>query len=253
MGIGVLLITQARMGSTRLPGKIFKKIGNDPLLSIHCNRLSKVKNANKIIVATTHNKEDSQVFEWALQNGYLSFAGSEKDVLDRFYQAAKPHEPKWIVRVTSDCPLLDPVLVDDVITAAINSKVDYYSNILVENFPDGQDVEVFTFEALEKTWNEATLPSDREHVTTYIRKNINNKGLSLFTAKNFDCDGDYSKIRMTVDEEIDFQMISKLITDLGPDKRWKEYVDYMIKNCLDKYNIDIIRNEGYLKSINNDK
>ncbi len=253
MGIGVLLVTQARMGSTRLPGKIFKKVGNDSLLSIHCDRLSKVKNADKIIVATTQSKEDTQVFEWALHNGYLSYAGSENDVLDRFYQAAKPYAPKWIVRVTSDCPLLDPVLVDEVIALAKDSKVDYCSNIIIENFPDGQDVEVFTFESLEKAWNEATLPSEREHVTPYIRNNINNKGLSLFTAKNFDCDGDYSAIRMTVDEEIDFQMISKLISDLGTDKRWKEYVDYMKLNSLDNYNKDIIRNEGYIKSINNDK
>ena len=249
----IFIITQARMGSTRLPGKIFKKIGDETLLSIHCHRLSKVKNADKIIVATTKSKLDTQVFEWATQNGFLSYAGSENDVLDRFYQAAKPYAPKWIVRVTSDCPLLDPILVEEVIELAKDSKVDYCSNIIVENFPDGQDVEVFTFESLEKAWKEARLPSEREHVTPYIRKNVNNKGLSLFTAKNFDCDGDYSEIRMTVDEEIDFQIISKLITDLGKDKTWKEYVDYMFKHRLVDYNKDIIRNEGYIKSINKDK
>lgn len=252
MGIEVLLITQARMGSTRLPGKIFKKIGNESLLSIHCKRLSKVKNADKIVVATTQGKDDEQVFEWALQNGYFSYAGSENDVLDRFYQAAKLYNPKWIVRVTSDCPLLDPELIDKVIEMAKETGVNYCSNIIIENFPDGQDVEVFTFESLEKSWNEATLTSEREHVTPYIRNNIIGNGKSLFSAKNYDSDGDYSSIRMTVDEEVDFQMISKLISDLGTEKSWKEYVDYMKMNRLDDYNKEIIRNEGYLNSTKND-
>ena len=154
--------------------------------------------------------------------------------------------------MTSDCPLIDPRLVDDIILYVQDKDVDYGSNILVENFPDGQDVEVFKFSALESAWNNANLISDKEHVTPYIRKNSDFNGGSLFSAVNFPCHSDYSKIRMTVDEFSDLELITILINDLGADKSWEEYVEHMIKNKLTKINSSIIRNEGYLKSIKND-
>ncbi len=240
------------MGSSRLPEKIFKKIGEKTLLEIHIGRLLKVKNADAIIVATTVSPEDEVVYNLACELGLMSFRGSENDVLDRFYQAARKHEPEWVVRVTSDCPLLDPKLVDKVISMAKEYKVDYCSNILIEHFPDGQDVEVFTFKALEKAWNEARLSSEREHVTPYIRNNVIGKGKSIFSCINYNCDQDYSGIRMTVDEEADFLMIKTLISALGENCSWEEYVDYIIKNNFDKYNSYIKRNEGYYKSLKND-
>ena len=98
------------------------------------------------------------------------FRGDEDDVLDRFYQGAKIHNPDYVVRLTSDCPLIDPVLIDEIIEAAISSDVDYCSNTLIESYPDGQDIEVFTFSALKKAWKESVLKSEREHVTPYMKK-----------------------------------------------------------------------------------
>ncbi|MBV9988022.1 MAG: glycosyltransferase family protein [Chitinophagaceae bacterium] len=253
MELNTLIITQARMGSSRLPGKIFKEINGKTLLEIHTNRLKKARSANAVLVATTDKADDKQVYDLATRLGLLSYRGSESDVLDRFYQAAKELQPQWVVRVTSDCPLVDPALIDSVIAMAKETGVDYCSNILVENFPDGQDIEVFTFRALERSWNEATLPSEREHVTPYMRNNISGKGKSIFSAKNFDCENDYSKIRMTVDEEADFLMMQKLISEMGTERTWKEYVDFMIKSGLDSYNSDIMRNQGYYKSLENDR
>ena len=247
-----VLITQARLGSTRLPGKVLKKIKKKSLLEIHLDRLKKCKSVSRIIVATTTKNEDNIIYEKSIAAGLGSFRGSEFDVLDRFYQAVKDIKPKWVVRVTSDCPLIDPDLVDNVINFAIDSNVDYTANTLIENFPDGQDIEVFKFSALEFAWKNAKLLSDREHVTLYIRNNSDFKGASLFTAINFPCDSDYSKIRMTVDELIDLKLITVLINELGTNKTWLEYTNYMIKNGLTKINDSIIRNEGLLKSLKND-
>jgi spore coat polysaccharide biosynthesis protein SpsF (cytidylyltransferase family) len=178
--------------------------------------------------------------------------GSETDVLDRFYQAVKDKKADWVVRVTSDCPLIDPILVDNVINFVQKNNIDYGANILIENYPDGQDVEVFKFSALEAAWNNANLLSEREHVTPYIRNNSDFKGGNLFTAINYKCDFDYSKIRMTVDEIKDFELISILINELGTDKTWMQYTNYIIQKDLGKINKNIIRNEGLLKSLKND-
>lgn len=247
-----VLITQARIGSTRLPGKVLKKIGHKTLLQIHLERLCKCKSITHIIVATTTKDEDKIIYENSLFLGFNAFKGSENDVLDRFYQAVKNIKPDWIVRVTSDCPLIDPVLVDKVVNFVRNNNKDYGSNILIENFPDGQDVEVFKFSVLENAWNNATLQSDREHVTTFIRKNSDFNGGNKFSAINFPCHENFSDIRMTVDEKVDFDMISILINNLGVDKSWIEYTNHIIENKLYKINNSIIRNEGLLKSIKND-
>lgn len=253
MEVKTILITQARSGSTRLPGKILKQIGGKSLLKIHLDRLKKCKTVSEIIVATTPKPEDEIIYKKTLSWGFSASIGSELDVLDRFYQAVKFKNAKWIVRVTSDCPLIDPVLVDQVIDFVRNTNNDYGSNGLIENFPDGQDVEVFKFSALEQAWKNAKLVSEREHVTPYIKNNSNFNGGSLFTAVNFACESNFSKIRMTVDELKDFELISILINNLGTDKTWLEYTNYIIQNNLDKINESIIRNEGLLKSLKIDK
>ena len=252
MDLNTVLITQARSGSTRLPGKILKEINSESLLEIHLKRLNKCKIISKIIVATTDKNEDKAIYDYAIDRGFNSFRGSESDVLDRFYQAVRNEKPDWIVRVTSDCPLIDPFLVDKLINFAHNNNRDYCSNTLIENYPDGQDIEVFKFSALESAWKNANLSSEREHVTPYIRNNSDFKGASLFTALNYPCDSNFSMIRMTVDESIDFDLIKTLINDLGTDKTWLEYTNHIIKNDLNKIYKSINRNEGYLKSIKNE-
>lgn len=253
MEIKTILITQARIGSTRLPGKVLKEIGGKSLLQIHLDRLKKCSKVSEIIVATTNKDEDYTIYDKAIEWGFSASRGSESDVLDRFYQSVKDKNPDWIVRVTSDCPLIDPILIDEVITFVQGKNKDYGANILVENFPDGQDIEVFKFSALEKAWKDASLQSEREHVTPYIRNNSDYKGGDLFSAVNYLCESDFSKIRMTVDESRDFDLIEILIDKLGIEKSWLDYTNYIIDNNLGKVNDQIIRNEGLLKSLKYDK
>jgi spore coat polysaccharide biosynthesis protein SpsF (cytidylyltransferase family) len=247
-----ILITQARLGSTRLPGKVLKEIKDKSLLQIHLERLKRCKSISEIIVATTPNAEDEIIYDKAIAWGVSASRGSESDVLDRFYQAAKNKGVDWVVRVTSDCPLIDPLLVDQVVDFVQKNDKDYGANIIVENYPDGQDVEVFKFSALEVAWKNAKLVSEREHVTPYIRNNSDVKGGNLFSAINYPSDFDFSKIRMTVDESKDFELISILIKELGTDRTWLEYTNYIIQNSLTEINDSIIRNEGLLKSLKND-
>ena len=248
----VVIVTQARIGSSRFPEKVLKTLGSSTLLGVHLERLKKVQNADKIIVATTFEEKSSQIVAIANQLGVNVFQGSENDVLDRFYQAVKEHQPKFVVRVTSDCPLIDPKLVEDVIQMVVNQDLDYGANVLIEAFPDGQDVEVFKFEALEKAWNEAKLTSEREHVTPFIRNNSDYKGGNLFKAKNFDAPQNFNHIRMTVDEPSDLETVQILIDKFGTDKDWMTYTQYIIENINLFNNQDTTRNEGYLKSLKED-
>lgn len=252
MGQNTVLITQARSGSTRLPGKVLKEVDGKTLLQIHLERLNKCLKVDEIIVATTINSEDDIIYNNTLEWGFTAFKGSELNVLDRFYQSLKGKKPDWVVRVTSDCPLLDPELVDAIVNFAQDNSYDYVSNGMVEHFPDGQDVEVFKFLALKKAWENATLESELEHVTPYIRNNSDGKGADLFSAVNYACKQDYSGIRMTVDDPRDLDLIEYLIKQLGTEKTWLEYTNYIIDNDLTKMNDQIIRNEGLLKSLKND-
>ena len=194
----ILLITQARMGSTRLPGKIFEKIGSKTLLQIHLERVRESKKISGVLVATTTSPDDDIVYEQSIKWGYQSYRGSENDVLDRYYHAARNIKPNWVIRVTSDCPLIDAELIDEVVGYALDKNFDYCANNLLEHYPDGQDIEVFTFEALERAWKEADKQSEREHVTPYIRYRTDNMGKKLFTVGSYDCEADYSKILRTI-------------------------------------------------------
>ena len=255
MEIKVLLITQARTGSTRLPGKVLKKIQGKELLQIHLERLSYSQSIGKIIVATTQNKEDDEIVKLSDALGFACYRGSENDVLDRFYKAANllDHKPEWIVRVTSDCPLIDAVLLDQIVEYAKKKDVDYVSNTFLDQYPDGQDVEVFRYSALELAWQDAVLDSEREHVTPYIKNNSNLKGGLKFKALNFPSEQDYSKVRMTVDEPEDVVVIDTLVRDLGTRSSWIDYTNYVLDHGLFELNSNIIRNEGYKKSLKKDK
>ena len=240
----IIAITQARTGSTRFPNKIMNKIGDRTLLSIHVDRIKKAKKINSIIIATTNKKNDNSIKYHADKLNVNCYRGDEDDVLDRFYQAAKIHNPDYVVRLTSDCPLIDPVLIDEIIELAISSDVDYCSNTLIESYPDGQDIEVFTFNALKKAWKESVLKSEREHVTPYMKKNF--KSINIHSNNM-----EFNKVRMTVDEPNDFKVISRLIDELGIGNSWINYTNlYLNDPTISSLNSSIIRNEGYLKSIN---
>jgi len=252
--MNVIVVTQARSGSTRLPNKVLKKIQGKTLLQIHIDRIKQAQEVDGIYIATTTQKADDVIVELANELNIKHSRGSEDDVLDRFYQAVKDIKPSFIVRLTSDCPLIDPKLLDDVITQAKQQDLDYYANIFEERYPDGQDIEVFKFSALEKAWRNTTLKSDREHVSPYIRNNSTYKGGTLFKSNNHGLEQNYNHVRLTVDEPQDFEVIKKIIETLGFDKDWKTYTDYYLNNHdIKALNSAVVRNEGYQKSINQDK
>ena len=242
----IIAITQARTGSTRFPNKIMNKIEGKTLLDIHVNRIKKAKKNNLIIIATTKKKDDDIIELEANNLGVHCYRGDEDDVLDRFYQAAKSHNPDYVVGLTSDCPLIDPFLIDEIIEATINSNVDYCSNTLIESYPDGQDVEVFSFNSLKKAWEESVLISDREHVTPYMKRNFKVLNIHSNNMK-------FNKVRMTVDEPNDFFVIKRLADKLGLNQKWEDYTNlYLNDKTISDINYSITRNEGYIKSIKND-
>lgn len=250
----IVAITQARSGSTRLPNKVLKKVNNQTLLDIHLNRIKKSQLITELVVATTTNKTDQAIVDVANKHGLKSYQGSEENVLDRFYQCAKPLNPDWVIRLTSDCPLIDPNLIDNVIDKVVKTDgIDYGSNVLECTFPDGQDIEIFRFSALEKAWKEADLQSEKEHVTPYIHKNSDFNGKSLFKALSIKNEQDFQSVRLTVDTPEDFEVITAIISALGTEKSWKEYVDlYLKQTSIREKNSHIQRNEGYVKSLNED-
>ncbi len=250
----VLAITQARYGSSRLPAKILKTVNGITLLDMHLQRICKAKRVNHIIVATTNEENSDKITEIAERNGVNYYKGSLNDVLERFYFAAKEFEPDYIIRLTSDCPLVDPEVIDSVVEVISKGEYDYIGTGLNPTFPDGISIEAFTFKALETAYNEANLNSEREHVTSYIWKNSTVKGGTIFKSYNYSNDKDYSAYRLTVDTQEDFDLIKALVEKIGHEKGWLDYVNCLIDNPdLFKLNSKYKRNEGYTKSIKNDK
>lgn len=177
------------------------------------NRLSNSKLIEKIIVATTNFVEDDRVQEFCEINNILFYRGSAEDVLSRYYNAAKSFGSKIIVRITADCPVIDYSIIDSMLEKFLAEsqldKLDYLSNVLERTFPRGLDAEIFTFTALEKTYNQATQGFEHEHVTPFIYKHP-----EIFTIKNFSNDKDYSLYRLTVDTQEDFNLIEKIYNSL---------------------------------------
>ena len=211
MRIGI--IVQARMTSTRLPGKVLIPVLGKPLLEFEIERLQRVRRADGIIIATTTNDTDQPIIDLAERLGIKAFRGSEEDVLSRYFDAAKENDFDVIVRITSDCPLIDPAVVDDVIGAYLENaeKCDYVSNCLNRTFPRGMDTEVFPFSLLEKIYYEAIEQPYREHVTSYIYED------SLkFRLLNVAFQRDESHHRWTVDTAEDFKLIENILETLYP-------------------------------------
>lgn len=249
----ILAITQARIGSTRLPGKILKTINGESLLEIHLKRILNSKLITKLKVATTTESDAIKIVNIASKLSIDVYQGSVNNVLDRFYQTAVTENPDWVVRLTSDCPLIDPTLIDQVIKHAIDGDYDYVSNTLKPTYPDGVDVEIFKYSALEKAIKEANLLSELEHVTPYIWKNSTYAGGTLFKSDCVTYAEDFSSIRITVDTIEDFEVIKALVEKLGTNKSWREYVNLLNQNSgIKEINQLYSRNEGYKKSVKND-
>src|SRR3989339_1281991 len=196
----ITAIIQARMGSSRLPNKVLKFLGDKTVIEHVCDRVRKSNYIDELFVATTIDINNLQLINLCTSKGIRVFCGSEDDVLDRYYQLAKLIKTDHIVRITSDCPVIDPELIDLIIKSHIQTNSDYTSNTIEDSFPDGLDTEVFKFNSLEKAWKEASLLSEREHVTPYIKKNPN-----IFTLNSVVSETNYQNKRWTLDTNLDFE------------------------------------------------
>lgn len=211
-------IVQARMGSTRLPNKVMRPVCGTPMIGLLLERLSKARGLDQIVLATSTDSRNDPLATYVESAGYAVYRGSEDDVLDRYYRAAGKFEAGVVIRVTGDCPLIDPAVVERVVGLFRESSADYASNVSPPTFPDGLDVEVFTLGALEIAWREAVDPRDREHVTPYIRNSARFKKINLAHAT------DESAERWTVDEPEDFAVIERVFEGFSPrrDFTWLE-------------------------------
>ena len=204
------IYVQARMGSTRLPGKTLKQISGKSLLEILLERLKHVTHASSVCVLTTQKKEDDAIHRVCDKEKVFCFRGPDEDVLSRYYLCAQKRKPDRIVRITGDCPLIDPAIVDRVI-AAYSSEYDYVSNTLTRTYPRGMDVEVFSSAALEKAHSLAKTPSEREHVTLYMYQHP-----EVFRLLNVASEENSSHLRLTVDTQEDFEVVRRIFEHLYP-------------------------------------
>ena len=207
------IIVQARMGSSRLPGKVMKKILGRPMLDQQIERLSRVSRASEIVVATSDSFGDDAVEELCKDLAVRCYRGSEDDVLSRYYEAARMMNARTVVRVTGDCPLIDPELVDQIIDEydRHSETVDYCSNTVNRTYPRGLDTEVFSMAALERAFHEAGESSDREHVTPYIWRQPDR-----FTIRQVTEPTDHSNHRWTVDTVQDLVLVQKMFEAIYP-------------------------------------
>ncbi len=239
--VKTLAIVQARMGSTRFPNKVMRPILGVPMIELLLLRLSQAKLVDQIVLATSEDPRNQPLVAHVKQLGYPVYQGSENDVLDRYYQAARPYQPEIVVRITGDCPLIDPEIVDAVLAEFKLSSVDYLSNILLPTFPDGLDTEVFTFAALEQASHQATQPYEREHVNPYITES------GKFSLGNYSHSEDYSSKRWTVDEPEDFEVVTNVFQHFHPRKNfgWLEVLNLChTRPELFAANQQLTRNKG---------
>ena len=237
----IVALVQARMGSTRLPNKVMMPIGGIPMIALLLSRLSKAQELDQIIVATSVDERNQPLIKHVQKLGYACEQGSENDVLDRFVQAARKHQADVVVRITGDCPLVDPELVDEAIQRFKAANVDYFSNASPPTYPDGLDIEVCTFKALEQASRETNKPFDHEHVTPYLREP------GRFNTAAMQHSRDLSVLRWTVDEPADFAVIEKVFQYFHPRIHfsWSEVLDLQLQQPeIFNTNQHLIRNEG---------
>ena len=245
-------IIQARMGSTRLPGKAMLNVEDQkPVLYFVIKQIQECKLIDKIIVATTTNEEDNQIANYSKNLGIDFFRGSPENVLDRHYQCAKEYSISTIVRIPSDKPLIDPEIVDSVINSFKNNSCDYITNFLPNpTFPSGTEVEVFSMNGLERVWKKAKLPSEREHVTNYFSNHEDE-----FEIAHIENSKNLSYLRFAVDRMEDLELVRLIVSKIK--KRpilMKDVVELFNKEPeLSKINKNVSRNEGDIKSLKEDQ
>jgi spore coat polysaccharide biosynthesis protein SpsF len=209
LSIDVLAILQARVSSSRLAGKVLKPILDRPMLQHQIDRIRRAESLDALVVATSVDASDDPVAALCERAQVACFRGSLDDVLDRFHQAARPYSPRIVVRLTGDCPLIDPMIIDRVVDFFRSGDFDLART--ADTFPDGLDVEVMRIEILEQAWKSATRPSDREHVTLFV-----NRQPERFRIGEYGSATDLSHLRLTVDEPQDFELVRAIYETLYP-------------------------------------
>jgi spore coat polysaccharide biosynthesis protein SpsF len=222
----VVAIIQARMGSTRLRGKVLEDIGGSTMLARVMRRTRRAVSLDEVVVATTVERADEALVAECVRLAVPVFRGDEQDVLDRYYQAARAHRAEAIVRITSDCPLIEPEVIDKVVHAFLDARPDYGSNTLERTYPRGLDTEIMTLTALELAWHRATESYQRVHVTPYLYQNPDQ-----FTLLSVTNDKDYSRYRWTVDTPEDLAFVRQVYCRLGNDDaiRWTDILDLLAR------------------------
>ena len=250
-----LAIIQARTTSTRLPGKVLLKVLDIPIIIYILERVSKSKNLSKVILATSNDPTDDQLSSIVEKYGYPVFRGSLTNVLNRFYECAISEKASTVVRITGDCPLMDPALIDEILSYYKKSDFEYIGNSLDSynlTVPDGFDIEVFSTKVLDEANKKAILPSELEHVTPWMRNKNSKINWSHFNHRKR---RDF--YRVTVDDEKDFKLVKEIIEDLYPKNNLFSIDDVIsfLKNnpSLANSNKSTIRNEGLLKSLREDE
>lgn len=237
----IAAIIQARLGAERLPGKVLMKLGHSNILDFQLKRIKKAKRLNEIIVATTEEKQDDKIVEFCEENRIKFYRGSTKDVLSRYYHCAKLFKVDTIVRLTADCPFIDPSIIDKVIDIFFEERADFSSNTVppeTSSWPDGSDVEVFSFKNLEIAYKNSVDLNEREHVTFYFWKNKTNN----FSNIQLENDQDWSKYRFTLDYPKDFEVIKKIYLELKKNNQFGYVKDV----------IDILKNNPEIRELNKD-
>jgi glutamate-1-semialdehyde 2,1-aminomutase/spore coat polysaccharide biosynthesis protein SpsF len=245
----VVGVIQARMASTRLPGKVLADIAGHAMLWHVVSRVYAARRLDQVVVATSNEPSDDAIAMFCATNRFECFRGNARDVLDRFYRAAKYYGADAIVRITADCPLIDPRVIDRLVDVYYQGSYDYVTNTLRYTYPDGLDAEVFSFDALQRAFREARKPADREHVTSYFRTS------GSYRLCNVECDVDLSRrnLRWTVDEPADLEFVRAVYAYLWPQRQLFGMDDVLQlldqKPELIDMNRGIVRNEGYYRSL----
>jgi glutamate-1-semialdehyde aminotransferase/spore coat polysaccharide biosynthesis protein SpsF (cytidylyltransferase family) len=234
-------IVQARMGSTRFPGKVAKQLGHTSVLGMCIDRLKQSTVIDQIIVATTNNVDDKRVVDIATQNHVPFYLGEQNDVLARYYHCAIEFKVDVIVRITADCPFIDPKLIDEALDLFKNKDLEYFCNQNPVQYPDGLDFDIFTFEILKEAHATAVSKYDREHVTPFI------KSIGGLKTEKILIEKDYSKMRWTVDEPEDLEVLNNVMVsiDFTDTFGWRDLVElFEANNDMLTQNLHILNNEG---------
>lgn len=245
--IGVII--QARMGSSRLPGKTMKKIDDSCVIDYVIEQVKSAKKIDSVIVATTDLIEDDIVVEHLSAKNVQCFRGSSEDVLDRYYKCAREFSVDVIVRITADNPLIDPHIIDLVVNEYTSNNYDFVTNTIQRTFPYGTEVEVFSFTALERAWRSAKMPSEREHVTLFIRDEKN--GFNLANVKHQE---DLSYLRYTVDRVEDLEVVKKIVQNIPTRPITTEDIVNLYKNKPEIFTINKnVAHDGFQSSLKKDQ